>query len=122
MGGERPHFARRLQELREAAGLSRPELAQRAGIRSLARIRNLEQGLTSPDRETVRRLALALGVPGDAFEQPLAVEWSSRRRGRLPGGKRPGALDAGAPAGNDSGGQQPAPGAEQAKPKGRKKT
>jgi transcriptional regulator with XRE-family HTH domain len=63
-------FARRLRELREAAGLSRKELAGRAGLKSEAGIRNLEQGLRLPTWPTVVALSKALGVPCDAFLQP----------------------------------------------------
>ncbi len=41
-------FAGRLRELREAAGYSRKELAERANLRSLAGIRDLEQGIRKP--------------------------------------------------------------------------
>jgi transcriptional regulator with XRE-family HTH domain len=63
-------FARRLRELREAAGLSRKDLAGRAGLRSGAGIRNLEQGIRKPSWDTVVALCKALGVPCDAFLQP----------------------------------------------------
>ena len=60
-------FAARLRELREAAGLSRKQLATKAGMRSEAGIRNLEQGIRSPGWDTVLALAEALGVDCTAF-------------------------------------------------------
>ncbi len=65
-------FAARLRELRTAAGLSRKELADRAGFQSEAGVRNLEQGIRKPAWETVVALCEALGVGCDAFLQPPA--------------------------------------------------
>lgn len=76
-------FGSRLRELRERAGLSRPQLAERAGMRSEAGIRNLEQGLTNPTWETVIRIAKALGVDCTAFtQQPASESTEPARRGR----------------------------------------
>jgi transcriptional regulator with XRE-family HTH domain len=63
-------FAGRLRELREQAGLSRQQLADRAGMKSEAGIRNLEQGIRRPSWDTVLALCQALGVSCDAFTQP----------------------------------------------------
>jgi transcriptional regulator with XRE-family HTH domain len=60
-------FANRLRELREAAGLERKELAARAGLRSEAGIRDLEQGRVGPTWKTVLAICNALGVTPDAF-------------------------------------------------------
>jgi transcriptional regulator with XRE-family HTH domain len=66
-------FAERLRELREAAGLSRDELAARAGFKSKAGVRNLEQGLTHPSLATLISLCQALGVTcEDLLAQPSA--------------------------------------------------
>jgi transcriptional regulator with XRE-family HTH domain len=62
-------FAGRLRELRERAGLSREQLADRAGMQSAAGIRNLEQGIRKPSWETVIALCQALDVKCDAFLQ-----------------------------------------------------
>jgi transcriptional regulator with XRE-family HTH domain len=62
-------FAGRLRELREAAGLTRNGLAELAGLKSEAGIRNLEQDIRKPSWETVIALAKALGVTADAFLQ-----------------------------------------------------
>ena len=70
-------FAGRLRELREAAGLSRKELADKAGLQSEGGIRDLEQGRRKPSWEMVIALCRALGVTCDAFlvaPQPLAAK------------------------------------------------
>jgi transcriptional regulator with XRE-family HTH domain len=74
-------FGDRLRELREAANLSRPQLAEQAGMRSEAGIRNIEQGISSPTWETVCRLCAALGVDCTAFLQP-PTETTRPGRGR----------------------------------------
>jgi transcriptional regulator with XRE-family HTH domain len=67
-------FAGRLRELREQAGLSRQQLADRAGMQSAAGIRNLEQGIRKPSWETVIALCKALNVKCDAFlQEPAAL-------------------------------------------------
>lgn len=63
-------FGGRLRELRLAAGLSRKELAARAGMQSEAGIRDLEQGRRRPIWETVLALSAALGVDCTAFTVP----------------------------------------------------
>ena len=68
-------FAVHLRELREAAGLSRDELASRAGT-NRGHIRKLEAGTHAPRPEMVERLATALGVepddlvPSESFPEP----------------------------------------------------
>jgi transcriptional regulator with XRE-family HTH domain len=64
-------FYGRLRELREAAGLSREQLAESAGVKPSA-VRDIEQGVYSPNWETVVSLCRALGVRADAFLQPPA--------------------------------------------------
>jgi transcriptional regulator with XRE-family HTH domain len=54
-------FAERLKRLREAAGLSQPELAERAGMNRFG-VAKLEQGVREPSWATVQALAAALGV------------------------------------------------------------
>jgi transcriptional regulator with XRE-family HTH domain len=58
----------RLRELREQAGLSRQELADKAGLK-LGGIRDLEQGRNKPSWETVLALCQALSVDCSAFTQ-----------------------------------------------------
>jgi transcriptional regulator with XRE-family HTH domain len=73
-------FSGRLRELREATGLSRQGLADKAGMK-LGGIRDLEQGRNKPSWETVLALCQALGVPCDAFTQEPA-EQSPAKPGR----------------------------------------
>jgi transcriptional regulator with XRE-family HTH domain len=75
-------FAARLKELREAAGLTQRELAERAGLHHFA-IAKLEQGLREPAWKTVQAIAAALGVNCHAFEK------KSIRKSRKPGPGRP---------------------------------
>ena len=68
MADEKPSgFAARLRSLREAAGFTQSELAERAGLHKLG-VAKLEQGLREPAWATVQALARALGVTCGAFE------------------------------------------------------
>lgn len=60
-------FARRLRALREAAGLSVPQLAERAGLPRTA-VWKLENGQSRPFLETAQKLVKALGVSLSEFE------------------------------------------------------
>jgi transcriptional regulator with XRE-family HTH domain len=60
-------FAERLQTLREAAGLTVPELARKSGLGQQA-FAELERGEHEPSWDLVRRLAHALGVSVAAFD------------------------------------------------------
>ncbi len=62
-------FGARLKELREEAGLTQPELAERAGMNRFG-IAKLEQGVTKPSWETVVALCQALRVRADEFLKP----------------------------------------------------
>jgi transcriptional regulator with XRE-family HTH domain len=64
-------FPGRLRELREAAGLSREELAKKAGVSEPGLIK-WEQGEREPGWSNVLALAQALGVTCEAFTQPPA--------------------------------------------------
>lgn len=58
-------FSSRLKSARQTAGLSQPQLAERAGV-PLTSLRQLEQGRRGgPTLATARKLALALGVSLD---------------------------------------------------------
>jgi transcriptional regulator with XRE-family HTH domain len=59
-------FAQRLKALREAAGLTQAQLAERAGLYSFS-VAKLEQGVQEPTWPTVLALAQALGVNCLAF-------------------------------------------------------
>jgi transcriptional regulator with XRE-family HTH domain len=77
-------FAGRLQELREAKGLSQYELARRTGL-SKQTLSKLEMGDRDPSWTTVRLLAHVLGVSVTAFEAgelPLPEPKPPARRGR----------------------------------------
>jgi transcriptional regulator with XRE-family HTH domain len=77
-------FAGRLKELREGAGLTRDELAERAGLSKFG-ISDLEQGRRLPGWETVLLLCQALGVECTAFaQQPATSEKVGRGRPRKP--------------------------------------
>jgi transcriptional regulator with XRE-family HTH domain len=73
-------FPSKLRELREAAGLTQSELAQRAGL-SKAGVTQLEQGRRKPAWETVLALAAALGVSCEAFNEPAESD-EKKSRGR----------------------------------------
>jgi transcriptional regulator with XRE-family HTH domain len=64
-------FAGRLRELREAAGLSRQQIADKSGLK-LNGIRDLEQGRRLPSWPTVLAISQALGVDCNAFTTPPA--------------------------------------------------
>jgi transcriptional regulator with XRE-family HTH domain len=77
-------FAARLRALREQAGLTQKELADRAGLVKSA-IGHLEQGLREPTWGTVLALGKALGVRSTAFEpegEGSALPAPPRRPGR----------------------------------------
>jgi transcriptional regulator with XRE-family HTH domain len=65
-------FAERLRQLREAAGFSQVELAQRAMMHPQAVVK-LERGENNPRWETVQALAKALGVNCLAFSDEEAA-------------------------------------------------
>lgn len=74
-------FGTRLRELREAAGLTRKELAERAGLKESG-IANLEQDRRSPAWETVVALCTALNVSCDEFRKEPTAEPAPKPRGR----------------------------------------
>ena len=59
-------FREKLRELREGAGLTQQQLADKAGL-TLHSVRNHEQGQRNPSWTAVVRLSRALGVPTDTF-------------------------------------------------------
>jgi transcriptional regulator with XRE-family HTH domain len=77
-------FAQKLKRLREAAGLSQPQLAERAGMNRFG-IAKLEQGVREPTWATVQAIARALGLGCQDFEvqpAPPVAPPAGRRRGR----------------------------------------
>ncbi len=61
-----PPFALRLKALREAAGLTQSQLAERSGLH-LGAVFKLEQGKREPSWATVQALCDALGVSSEEF-------------------------------------------------------
>ncbi len=87
-----PTFGQRLRTLREEAGLTQQQLADRAGMTKGA-ISRIEADKRSPIWETVISLARALGVPVGAFDveppegeadepEPPEEPLAPRRRGK----------------------------------------
>src|SRR4051794_15877734 len=75
-----PNFARRLKELRAAAGMTQPQLADKAGV-SKGTVAALEQGAYDATWPTVQALAAALGVDCGAFGA-VAIPAPPTPRGR----------------------------------------
>lgn len=75
-------FGGTLQRLREAAGFSQDELADRAGI-PVDSVQNWEQGRTKPRLDGLLKLARALGVAVDDLAAgALDTDKSGKKRGR----------------------------------------
>ncbi|OAI51859.1 hypothetical protein AYO44_16870 [Planctomycetaceae bacterium SCGC AG-212-F19] len=85
-------FAARLRELREAAGLTQAQLAERAGLH-IHGLTKLEHGDRKPAWETVQALGAALGVSCEAFNEPPSGSVTPPRRGRPPKADKPAAKD-----------------------------
>lgn len=62
-----PFFARRLAELRQAAGLTVYALAKLSGVNE-SNLYNMEAGRRNPSLDVLRKLAAALGKKLDDFE------------------------------------------------------
>ena len=76
-------FAGRLRLLREAAGLTQQQLADKAGLNRHG-LAKLEQGVGEPHWPTVITLAKALGVTCEAFMDGEAESSPPPGRGRPP--------------------------------------
>jgi transcriptional regulator with XRE-family HTH domain len=74
-------FGGRLRELREQAGLTRKELADRSGL-SVDGISQWERNVREPSWGNVLALAAALGTDCTAFTQPPSAEQPTPKRGR----------------------------------------
>src|SRR5262245_56438500 len=59
-------YCERLQQLREKAGLTQEQLAERSGVK-LWTLRGYEQGRREPNWKAALCLAVALGVAAEAF-------------------------------------------------------
>jgi transcriptional regulator with XRE-family HTH domain len=80
--GEAKWFAGRLRELREDAGLTQEQLAERAGVKRDA-VARWERGVREPSWSSILALADALGVDCRAFqEEPRSVPEPKRGRPR----------------------------------------
>lgn len=65
--------------LREAAGLTQAELANRAGMKQ-PRIADIERDASNPTLETISRIALALGVSADQLlAEPVEATLATAR-------------------------------------------
>jgi len=78
-----PGFPERLRELREDKGLTRDELAVRAGTSSHSIVK-MELGLRYPSLELAWRVAQALGCKVDSLLQPPTKDLPPLKRGRPP--------------------------------------
>ncbi len=67
------HFGRLLRTLRQAAGLTQKQLAERSGLHTQAIVK-LERGERQPAWATVITLAGALGVTCLAFVEPASPD------------------------------------------------
>jgi transcriptional regulator with XRE-family HTH domain len=83
-------FAGRLRELRESAGLTQEQLAERAGM-AWRTITHLEGGDRKPTWETVLALCVALGVDCREFaKEPTQPHEPKRGRPPKPAAEQPG--------------------------------
>jgi transcriptional regulator with XRE-family HTH domain len=84
-------FGQHLRSLREGAGLSRAELARRAGVPG-STLRNWEGDRGMPGIPAFLRLAAALGVPAERLaegvEDPAEEELEAPEEPRRPGKKK----------------------------------
>lgn len=85
-GGDATGFAKALKRLREQAGLSQAQLAEKAGLNVFG-VAKLEQGVREPGWSTVLKLASALGVECTAFSDREDV--SPDRQTDKPGNAMP---------------------------------
>jgi transcriptional regulator with XRE-family HTH domain len=90
-------FGERLRHLREGAGLTQQQLAERAGCHYMT-ISLLERGTQEPAWPLVLQLADTLGVSTEEFRlREDEVETEPRRRGRPPKEKSAGAAPSAKP-------------------------
>ena len=115
-------FGARLRRLREDAGLTQQELADRISTHRMT-IAKLEQNENGPTWTTVKALARALGTNCLAFEdtvEPAEGEKKPGRRGRPPRSKPTSPADQGDQPATQGEAAEPAPEPE-SKPRRRKK-
>jgi transcriptional regulator with XRE-family HTH domain len=83
----RMRVAANVYRLRTRSGLTQSGLAERAGMRQ-PRVAELERGDSSPNQDTLVRIALALGVDiAELYQrvETLATTRTPRKTARLPG-------------------------------------
>ena len=80
-------FAELLRELRQKAGLTQQELADRADM-PVSSLRGHEQGQRSPSWSAVVKLAKALGVTADTFSVCDEVNAPDKPAPKKPKGKK----------------------------------
>jgi transcriptional regulator with XRE-family HTH domain len=83
--GERRRLGLRVRELRRLRGLTTRELARRVSV-SPSMISQVETGSTNASVGTLRRIAMALGVPLAEFLMDAATVTAKPPRGRAPRG------------------------------------
>jgi transcriptional regulator with XRE-family HTH domain len=81
-------FGPRLRELREAAGWTQAQLAERAGLHAQGVVK-LERGEREPAWSTLLALAAALGVSVAAFAEKPTTRYVIRGPGRPPKARAP---------------------------------
>jgi transcriptional regulator with XRE-family HTH domain len=74
-------FGPRLRELREDRGWTQQELAEAAGL-SRGAVRDFEQSRSVPSWDSVLKLAEALGVRCDVFQEPPTKKPPAKGRPR----------------------------------------
>jgi transcriptional regulator with XRE-family HTH domain len=86
-------FAERLKRIREAAGMTQPQLAEKAGMNRFG-VAKLEQAEREPSWATVQKLARALGVTcqefadcEDSADRVMEEKPAAKRKGSKPRGK-----------------------------------
>lgn len=80
-------FSEKLRELRDAAGLTQEQLAQKAGM-SVGNVRNYEQGIRLPTFPAVVKLAAALAVTCEAFAECSDVTGEDPEEEKKPATKK----------------------------------
>lgn len=65
-------MGQRLQRLRQAAGLSQPQLAAKAGV-PLPSLRNWEQDKRTPNLDAAAKVAKAIGCTLDELAGPVVL-------------------------------------------------
>lgn len=73
-------FAKNLRNIRQEKDLTQEDLAYEAEV-DRAHVSKIERGKTNVSLELIERFSNALGVPPDAFFQPIGPKRKTARRG-----------------------------------------